>query len=338
MKVFEIRDGFGLDNLVGTERTDPEPGPGQVVIEVSAVSLNYRDLLMVNGLYNPRQPLPLVPTSDGVGQVVELGHGVDELAEGDRVAPIFCQKWLAGAPTRARLRATLGGPLDGMLAERVVMPAESVVRVPEHLSDIEAATLPCAALTAWSALVTHGPIKAGDTVLLLGTGGVSIFALQFAKMMGAHVIITSSSDDKLERAESLGADATINYRRTEDWGKAARKLAGGEGVDRVVEVGGAKTLTQSLRAVRIGGTIALIGTLSGRREPIDLARILMSEVRVQGVLVGHREGFEAMNRAIAQNELHPVVDAVFPFDHTPDAFRHLAGGGHFGKIAVNIPG
>jgi NADPH:quinone reductase-like Zn-dependent oxidoreductase len=336
MKALVLSGAFGLDNLRIEERPDPEPGPGEVVLAMTAVSLNYRDLLMVRGLYNPRQPLPLIPASDGVGRVVALGAGVERVAVGDRVCPIFATGWRAGEPTREALKSTLGGPLDGTLTERMAISADSVVRIPDTLSDAEAACLPCAGVTAWSALVTHGRLHAGDTVLLLGTGGVSIFGLQIAKMLGARVIVTSSSDDKLDKANELGADAGINYRRTVDWGKAARDLTNGRGVDHVLEVGGGATLSQSLRAVRPGGTVSIIGNLGGGKSELNLLPVLMQNIRLQGVIVGHRESFEALVRAAVHNDLHPVVDRVFPFDQVARAMEHMASGQHFGKVAVDI--
>lgn len=336
MRAVEIRGGFGLDNLVLAERPDPIPGPGQVAVRMRAASLNYRDLLTVQGKYNPKQRLPLVPCSDGAGEVVEVGEGVTRVKPGDRVCGIFAQKWLAGEPTREKARSTLGGPLDGTLSELVVLDGEGVVRTPDHLSDEEAACLPCAAVTAWSALVTDGRVSAGDTVLVQGTGGVSLFALQFAKVLGARVIATSSSDEKLARVRELGADDVLNYRESPDWGVKAKELTGGVGVDNVVEVGGAGTLQQSLRAVRFGGTISLIGNLAGTTTEVMLTQIFMARVRVNGIFVGHREGFEAMNRAIAQHRLRPVIDRVFPLESARAAFEHMAAGGHFGKIVVKM--
>src|SRR5262245_1546337 len=258
MNVVEIRGSFGIDSLTLTQRPEPKLGPGEVVIRVKAASWNYRDLLTVKGQYNPKQRLRLIPLSDGVGEVVDVGAGVSRVKTGDRVAGIFAQKWIAGTPSRVELRSTLGGPLDGMLAEYVVLSEEGVVHVPDHLSDEEAATLPCAGVTAWSALVTDGHVTAGDTVLVQGTGGVALFALQFDKLDGDRVIITSSSDAKLERARQLGASDTINYKTTPNWEKKARELTDGAGVDHVVEVGGAGTLAKSLNATRIGGHIAVI--------------------------------------------------------------------------------
>jgi NADPH:quinone reductase-like Zn-dependent oxidoreductase len=336
MKAWEIQSGFGLANLKLAERPDPQPGPGQVLIRVRAVSLNYRDVLTVEGKYNPKQKLPLIPCSDGVGEVVAVGDGVARVRPGDRVCGIFAQRWIAGEPTRDKLRSTLGGPYDGMLAELVVLHEEGVVRVPPHLTDEEAATLPCAGVTAWSALVTQGRLTAGDTVLLQGTGGVSIFALQFARLLGVRALITSSSDEKLERARELGADGLINYRQKPEWSAAVRELTDGNGVDLVVEVGGAGTLEQSLRSVRMGGTVCLIGNLTGLIAQVSLALVFMQQVRLQGILVGDREGFEAMNRAIAQHEMRPVVDRTLPFEDAPAAFELMAGGGHLGKVCVKV--
>lgn len=336
MRAWQIEGGFGLDRLTLAERPDPRPGPGQVLIRVRAVSLNYRDLLTVDGKYNPKQKLPLIPCSDGAGEVVAVGEGVTRAKPGDRVCGIFAQRWIAGEPNREKLRSTLGGPFDGMLAELVVLHEEGIVHVPPHLTDEEAATLPCAGLTAWSALVTEGRLKAGDTVLLQGTGGVSIFALQFARALGVRPILTSSSDEKLERARELGADGLINYREVSDWGAKARELTGGAGVDLVVEVGGAGTLDQSLKAVRMGGTVCLIGNLAGIVAQISLTAIFMQQVRLQGILVGHREGFEAMNRAIALHGLRPVVDRAFPFEEARAAFELMGAAGHFGKVCIRV--
>ncbi|HKI05412.1 MAG TPA: NAD(P)-dependent alcohol dehydrogenase [Thermoanaerobaculia bacterium] len=336
MRALEIRGGFGLENLALVERPDPRPGAGQVLVRLRAASLNYRDLLMAEGKYNPKQKLPLIPGSDGAGEVVEVGEGVTRVQPGDRVCGIFAQKWIAGTPTRDRLRSTLGGPLDGTLAELAIFDQEGVVKVPDHLTDEEAATLPCAAVTAWSALVTEGGVTAGDTVLVQGTGGVSLFALQLATILGARVIATSSRDDKLERVRGMGAAETINYREVPEWGKRAKELTGGTGVDHVVEVGGAGTLQQSLQAVRMGGTISLIGNLSGTKTELLLTQVFMQKIRLNGILVGHRESFEAMNRAIAAHRLRPVIDRVFPLAEAGAAFAHMAAGEHFGKIVVRI--
>ena len=335
MRAWEVAESFGRDKLRLVERLDPEPAAGELLLRMRAASLNYRDLMMVEGRYNPRQPLPLVPCSDGVGEVLAVGAGVRGFAPGDRVCPIFAPRWLAGEPDRERMRTTLGGPLDGTLRERMTIAAESVVRPPAHLSDAEAAALPCAAVTAWSALVEQGRLRAGETVLVLGTGGVALFALQIALLHGARVIVTSSSDEKLERVRAMGAWETVNYAREKAWGKRVRELAG-DGVDHVVEVGGAGTLAESLRAVRMGGTIHLIGVLAGGEASVVLAHIFMQQVRVQGVLVGSKASFEGLNRAFALHGTRPVVDRTFGFDEVPAAFDHMAAGAHFGKICVAI--
>jgi len=338
MRAYEIQE-FGIDGLRIAERTDPEPGPGQIVVKVHASSLNFRDLMMVQGMYNPRQPLPLIPNSDGAGEVVAVGEDVTRVAVGDRVCGIFAQGWIDGQPTREKVGGTtLGSPLDGMLTELAVLDADGVVPIPAHLAYDEAATLPCAGVTAWSALYRHGNLQPGETVLVLGTGGVSMFALQFAKAAGARVVVTSSSDAKLKRARELGADHCVNYRDTPDWHKPVREFTGGVGVDHVIEVGGVGTLGKSLRAVRMGGTISLIGVLAGRDNQLDLTAALMQDVRIQGVIVGSRKSFEDMNAAIAANEIKPIVDQVFHFDDAPSAYRLMAEGGHFGKICVNIGG
>ncbi|NVJ03882.1 NAD(P)-dependent alcohol dehydrogenase [Myxococcus sp. AM001] len=336
MRAYEIQAGFGLDKLVQVERPDPTPGPMQVRVRVRATSLNSRDLMMVEGRYNPRQKLPLIPNSDAAGVVDAVGPGVTRVKPGDRVMSLFAQAWSAGEPTRAAQGSTLGGPLDGALADTVLLHEDGAVPTPAYLSDEEAATLPCAAVTAWSALVTHGALKAGDTVLLQGTGGVSIFALQIARLLGARIIITSSSDAKLARARTLGAHEGINYGTTPDWDKAARALTGGVGVDHVVEVGGAGTFEKSLRAVRPGGTVSVIGVLSGGAGSVPLTPILMQNLRVQGIFVGHRQSFDALNRAFALHTVQPVVDRVFEFSEARAAFEHLKSGAHFGKVVIRV--
>jgi len=336
MKVLQIEGAFGLENLKLAARSQPQPGPGEVLLRMRAASLNYRDLLMVQGAYNPRQPLPLIPCSDGVGEVVAVGEGVSRVAVGDRVVTLFCQGWISGEPIRSFMGSTLGGPLDGTLAEFMVLSEEGVSAAPEHLSDQEAATLTCAGLTAWSALVTQGGIGEGDTVLVLGTGGVAVFALQFAQLLGAQAIITSSSDEKLERARTLGAVAGINYRETPEWAREVKELTDGRGVDLVVEVGGAETLPQSVRAVRPGGQISLIGNLSGAVLDFNIVPVFMRSVRIQGIAVGHREGFEAMSRAVSEHRMRPVVDHVLPWGEARQALGELAAGRHFGKICLRF--
>jgi NADPH:quinone reductase-like Zn-dependent oxidoreductase len=335
MRAWEIRNPTGIDALAPAERPDPRPGPGQVLVRMKAASLNYRDLLIVTGAYSRNLPLPLVPVSDAAGEVVEVGPGVSRFRAGDRVAGVFMQSWVCGELTDAKSKSGLGGAIDGVMAERVVFAEEGLVAVPEHLSDEEAATLPCAGVTAWNGLIASGGLRAGETVLTLGSGGVSVFALQFARLAGATVIATSSSDEKLDRLRQLGAAEGINYRTTPEWHKRVRELTGGRGVDHVVEVGGAGTLARSLQAVRLGGHVSLIGVLAGGNE-VNPLPILMRNVRVQGIFVGSREHFEAMNRAITAHRLRPVVDRVFGFDELPAAYRHLQSGSHFGKVCVRF--
>lgn len=332
MKTFELQGSFGIDKLALTERPTPVPGHGQALIKLRTWSLNYRDLMMVRGQYNPKLPLPFVTLSDGVGDVVAVGEGVTRVKPGDRVASAFMQTWIDGGNNDAKSKSALGGAIPGMAAEFVVLDAHGLVHVPSHLTDEEAATLPCAAVTAWNALVSSGGLKAGDTVLVQGTGGVSLFALQFAKMFGARVIATSSSDAKLERVRALGASDTINYKTTPNWGRAVRDLTGGVGVDHVVEVGGAGTLPQSMQAVRTGGHISLIGVLTGGQ--IDPIGLLMKNIKLQGIFVGSRTMFEDMNRAIALHKMRPVVDRVFPFSQYPQALTYLESGAHFGKVVL----
>jgi NADPH:quinone reductase-like Zn-dependent oxidoreductase len=333
MKTWIIDSNFGLENLRLVDRPEPRPGHGQVVVRIRAVSLNYRDLMVVKGLYNPKMALPRVPCSDGAGEVIAVGEGVSRVKIGSRVAAIFMQKWLAGGISEAVTRSTLGGDLDGTIAEQIVLSEEGVVPIPEHLTFDEAATLPCAAVTAWNALI-EGGLKAGDTVLAMGTGGVSIFALQFARMSGARVFITSGSDAKLQRALSMGAVAGVNYKSNPEWDKWCRSQTG-LGIDHVVEVGGAGTLEKSIRAVRTGGHIALIGVLSGGGS-VNPTPLLMKNVRLRGIFVGSRSMFEEMNRAIAASQLRPVIDRVFPLNEFAAALRHMESGSHFGKIVVAI--
>ncbi len=333
MRVVEVPT-FSIDAAVVAERPEPRPGPGEVLVRVRACSLNYRDLLVIKGLYNKKLPLPLVPLSDGAGEVAAVGDGVTRLKVGDRVAGCFMPAWLDGEVTEAKAKSALGGGGPGMLAEYVVLPAEGVVRTPDHLSAEEAAALPCAAVTAWHALVTEGGLKAGDVVLTQGTGGVSVFAVQFAKMLGARVIATSGSDAKLERVLQLGASDGINYKTTPEWGGKARELTGA-GVDHVVEVGGAGTMPESMRATRTNGRISLIGVLTGAGQ-FNPTPVLMKNLRVQGIFVGSRAMFEAMNRAIALHQMRPVIDRVFPMAETRAALRHLESGAHFGKVVIRL--
>ncbi|HZZ79274.1 MAG TPA: NAD(P)-dependent alcohol dehydrogenase [Gemmataceae bacterium] len=333
MKAIVLQSAFGIENLHVVDRPEPTPGHGQVLLKMKAWSLNYRDLLVAKGLYNPKLKFPFVPLSDGVGEVIGVGPGVTRVKVGDRVAGCFMSRWIAGAITDIGAKSGLGGNIEGIAAEQVVLDEDAVVKVPTHLSDEEAATLPCAAVTAWNALVTQGGLKAGDSVLVQGTGGVSIFALQFARMMGARVIATSSSNAKLERVKQMGASDGINYKDTPAWDEKVREVTGGAGVDHVVEVGGAGTFNLSMKSVRLGGIVSLIGVLAGKGD-VNLMPVLMKSVRVQGIFVGSREMFEAMNKAIALAQMRPVADRVFDFKDIQAALKHMEAGAHFGKICL----
>lgn len=332
MKAFAISSGFGLDNLGFLDRPDPTPGPGQVLVRVRAASLNYRDLLVAKGHYNPRLQFPRVLGSDAAGEVVAVGDGVSQWKPGDRACGCFFQNWTDGPIADAALKSTAGSDRDGVFAELALFEAGGLVAIPTGLSFEEAATLPCAAVTAWHGLAAGG-CGPGKTVLLQGTGGVSIFALQFAKALGARAIITSGHDDKLARARQLGADAGTNYKTNPDWDKWARTETGGSGVDLVIEVGGAGTLERSAKAARTGGFIALIGVLAGGGT-FNPMNVLMKSLTVQGIFVGSRAMFEAMNRCIAEKGIKPVIDRAFPFAQAADAFRYLESGAHYGKVVL----
>ena len=336
MKAYEVQK-FGIDDLALVERDEPRPGPADVLVRFHAASLNYRDLMVVSGTYNPRMKLPAVPLSDGAGEVAEIGAGVTKWKVGDRVMPIFAQRWFDGDTTEEKRRTSLGAGAqwDGVLREFAAFDQDGLVRVPDHLSYEEAATLPCAALTAWHALAVSGDLKAGQTVLTLGTGGVSIFALQLAKLFGARVIATTGSDDKVAKLRDLGADEIINYKTREDWETAVLELTGKKGVDHVVEVGGSGTLAKSLNAVRLGGHVAMIGALSGPGD-FNPVTVFMKAVRLQGIFVGSKTMFEDLLRAIDSNKLEPVIDKVFEFDEAREAMHYMQSGAHFGKVVIKF--
>jgi NADPH:quinone reductase-like Zn-dependent oxidoreductase len=337
MRSYVIPKPGAIEALKLVERDTPKPAYGQVLVRVRATSLNYRDLITVLGRYARGAPKPdLVPLSDGAGEVVAVGDGVSRVKVGDRVAGCFMQRWAGGHVDDEAFATAMGGAIDGMLTEYAVLEQGGVVKLPEHLSFEQGATLPCAAVTAWHALVEFGGMKAGDTVLVQGSGGVSVFALQFARIAGARVIATSSQAAKAERLKALGAEAVIDYKAKPDWEQEVLRLTEGRGVDHVVEVGGAGTLQKSLACVRVGGKIGVIGVLTGPAQ-IDPTPILRRNIGVQGIYVGHRQMFEAMNRAIARARMEPMIDRVFDFADAPAAYRHLQSQAHFGKIVIRHP-
>ncbi|MFN2501274.1 MAG: NAD(P)-dependent alcohol dehydrogenase [Pyrinomonadaceae bacterium] len=336
MKAYQL-DEFGIDKLVIVERDEPKVRPDEVLVRVRAASLNYRDVMVASGTYNPRMKLPATPLSDAAGEVIGLGADVTKWKIGDRVMPIFAQRWFDGESSEEMRRTALGAGAqwDGVLREYAAFREDAVVAVPEHLSFEEAATLPCAAVTAWNALVVSGNLKPGKTVLTLGTGGVSVFAVQIAKLMGARVIATSSSKKKLEKLQTLGADHIINYREKKDWDSEVLAITGGVGADHVVEVGGSGTLAKSLNAVRIGGHVAMIGALTGPGDfnPITL---FMKAVRLQGIFVGSKKMFEDLLKAVSLNKITPVIERVFDFDDARAALHYMESGSHFGKIVIRL--
>lgn len=338
MRVFQIEGDWGFDNLKVSERPKAEPSRGQVLIKMRMASLNARDLIVPErGYGRATGELPLIPVSDGMGEVVAIGPDVTRLAVGDRVCPTYFQNWINGPPTPERFSSALGGPLDGVMADYVCIDADGAVRVPDYLSDAEAATLPCAGLTGWSAIATLGEVKPGDKVLVQGTGGVALFALAFAKMHGAHVTVISSSNDKLGKAQAMGADEGINYSQTEDWARASRAITADRGgFDLIVELGGAKTLPLSLKAIRPGGTIAMIGVLSGLNVEASLGLIVARQVRVQGVTVGHRDGFEAMLHAMSLHGTRPVLGETYAFEDLKNAMTDFKERDRFGKTLIQF--
>lgn len=337
-EAWALRGGFGIERLEREERPAPAPGFGEARVRIEWVSLNRRDLMLVEGVYNPRQVLPVIPCSDGAGVVETVGEGCARVKAGERVVVHFFPGWIAGAPDMAKLSTALGGPGgDGTLRQTMTISEQALIPLPAAISTQAAATLPCAALTAWAAVVEQGALKPGAIVVTQGTGGVSLFAVQFARMLGARVIATTSTDAKAARLRELGAADVVNHRTEADWARRARDLAGG-GVDLVVEVRGADTLDASLRLVRPGGTIALIGVLSGARASINLPLAVMRQVRLQGVTCGHRENFEAMLRAVAAHGIDPVISHRFAFAEAREAFRCMAGNDHLGKIVIDMAG
>lgn len=338
MRALNVSEPWGLDNLRVVEQPDPTPGPGEVLVRMRACSLNYRDWLMVNGIYGrgPAGAGPITPFSDGCGIVEAVGAGVTRVKPGDRIATLFFQDWVSGPPTLPKLSSALGFPIPGAGRELATFNENGVSKVPDFLTDEQVATLPCAALTAWRALFEDARLQPGDSVVLQGTGGVSIFGLQFAHAAGYRTLITSSSDDKLQRAKDLGADVVINYRETPEWSRPVREATGGVGADLVIEVGGGGTIDQSMKCVKIGGHIAIVGVVAGPGEGFNPAMLIGNSAKLQGISVGSRDMFEAMCRAIEQHRISPVVDEVFPLTEARAAFEAMAAGRHFGKIVLTF--
>ncbi len=334
MRAYEIVSDGGVDALALNERQSPQPGTGEILVDVRASSINYRDLSTIEDPIPRGINFPCIPNSDGAGEVISVGAGVTRFKTGDRVAGCFFQNWPDGRISAEAMASAMGGAIDGILAEKVVLREAGTVHIPAHMSFEEASTLPCAGLTAWNCLVEQGGLKPGHTALLLGTGGVSIVGLQIAKMMGARAIITSSSDEKLERAKDLGADELINYRQNPNWEAQVLEITNGSGVDVTIETGGGGTLEKTMEATRIGGTISLIGVLtSGMINPTTVMR---KSIRLQGVYVGNRRMFEDMNAAFTLNQIHPVIDQVFDFEDARSGFHAMRAAGHFSKLVVRI--
>ena len=335
MKVVELRARTGIESLVACERPTPQPRAGEILLRIHAVTLNYRDLAIARGTYGTFA-LPIVPTSDACAEVMQLGVGVTRFAIGDRVCPLYVMDWLSGPPQAEFVARRLGGPQDGVLAEYVCVPEHAAVRAPQHMSAVEAATLPIAALTAWQALFVQGRVTPGDVVVVQGTGGVSTFALQLARAAGAAVIVTTSSEEKMQRARALGATHTINYQQHPKWHEQVLALTDGRGADHVIDVVGGENVARSIGAVRIGGTVSLIGFLDDTRGILDLPAAFGRVVTLNCISVGSRSAFEALVAATEVQQLRPVVSRVFAFEDFRAAYEHLASATHIGKVAIEI--
>lgn len=336
MKAWHITGTEGIASLNCVDLPSPQPAPGEVLLRIHAVSLNYRDYMNVTGIRGVTGPIPRIPCSDGSGEIIAVGSGVTSWKVGDRVVVPFMPSWLEGGFTQHHAARALGGAVNGLLCEEACLPADSLLRIPDYLSYQEAATLPCAAVTAWDALMVRGQLSAGETVLILGSGGVSVFALQIARKAGARVLAISSSDEKCARLHAMGADATHNYKTDPAWDEWALTQTNGNGVDKVVEIGGPDTLNRSIKATRFGGHIALIGVLTGTSGDVQTVQILRKGIRLDGIYVGSRAMFQEMLEAMSGTQMRPVIDSTFAFKDAPAAFSHIEGGGHFGKIVVAV--
>lgn len=333
MRAMETQEAFGLDSLKLVERPVPEPGPGEILVRLKAAALNYRDVLFMGDMYGMGAMRPTVPLCDGAGEVAALGAGVTTVQEGDRVVLSHYQDWLVGPRATASMSGALGGPLEGCAREYICVRQEGVLTIPDHMSFVEAASIPCAGITAWDALYVETVTRPGDIILTQGTGGVSIFALQVAKAGGAEVIITSSSDEKLARAREMGADHTINYRTTPEWAEAVKDITGGTGVHNVLDMGGPETLAQSMACVRRGGSVSVIGFLTG---PPSLPGRLNLGAHIKGITVGSRQDLADLLRAMTVSQIHPVVDKVYALEDLAEAFAYMKAGKHFGKVGISI--
>lgn len=337
MKSYSLCNNFGINRLLINETEPQKPKNNQVLLKIKAVALNYRDLLMIEGTYNPKQKLPLIPVSDGVGEVLEKGCDVKDLKIGDRVVGLFSQTWMSGEIKKEHMLSVLGGPLNGMLSEFIVLNESGVIKVPNFLTDIEASTLPCAALTAWRAVVEEGNISSESVVVLQGTGGVSLFALQFLESLKARVIMISGNDLKIEKIKKrFNFLDIINYNSTPKWAKKIKDITNGKGADLIVELGGALTFQESLEAIGVGGQIKVIGNLSGNRSELNLVTIPMKSIKIQGIFVGNRASFNRMNDKIDSNKMHPFIDAVFSFNEAKEAFMYLKKSEHLGKVCIKL--
>jgi len=335
MKTIQLSN-FGLDNLKLVNTEKPQPGAHDVLVKIEAASFNYLDLMMIKGQYNPKLTFPYIPCSDAAGVVESIGTAVTRWKKGDRVTTHFIQEWITGSKSIPIFQSRTGLEKPGVLSEYISVSEEALIATPANLSSAEASTLPIAGLTAWTGLIDYANLKPGQTILTQGTGGVSIFALQIAKAMGVKVIALSSTADKLARLKALGADEVINYKDTPAWHKEALRLTNGKGVDAILDVVGTDSLTKSVYAVKADGFVGLVGNLSGAVVPFNIYDTVPNNATLRGISVGSRESFEAFARAIELTSLKPVIDRIFPFDATPEAYRYMEGNNFFGKIVISL--
>ncbi|KUJ62854.1 NADPH:quinone oxidoreductase [Flavobacteriaceae bacterium CRH] len=337
MKAYQISENYSIETLKKVDKSYRKPLPNEILIQIKAVSLNYRDLLVIRGIDKWKPPVGRIPVSDGVGIVMEIGNQVTEISINDRVAGLFFPNWMDGKLSDEKLLHSLGGNAsDGMLQEYVILKENEVIKVPDYLTNEEAATLPCAAITAWHGLVEKGNIKSGDTVLIQGTGGVSLFSMQFALALGAEVILLSGSDDKLERAKKMGVNHLINYKNVPNWENEVMQITNGIGAKHIVEVVGSDHINKSIEAVALDGTISVIGIMDGLKGNINTAQLMSKQIKLQGINVGSKEMFSRMNEMLHIKQIHPIIDTTFLFEDTIEALKKLESGSHFGKIVIKF--